>query len=180
MGIDIVMKVIGTLSTKDFLRECKAYTLQPTPEEELLIRKWMQQCEALANFFENIELSFDDYYVNFLGWPEGTPANISKSVPENIDDISVWYPWVFFEILLNELNVNAYSFCNYCKVFEQLGDDIISIDESKVKILIHYESSYKGSEELDIDYEDLIEKINGLKANYSNLMHVHTTLTAEC
>jgi len=159
MGFDIVLKVIGKCDSDIFLRKCQEHSTQPTEEEKDALREWIASSQP-ADFFEGLELSFDDHYVSVVN-PESKHTS-----------------WLFFEILLSDFAAGADNFAEYCKVFEQL-EEIISIDEAQVEILIHSESSYKGGEELDINYEEIASSVNSVKANYDGYMEVYTTLTME-
>lgn len=156
MGFSIVLEVIGKCDSDTFLRKCQEHCTQPTEEEKDVLKEWIVSSSALTDFFKDLKLSFDDYYVSVVN-PESEHTS-----------------WLFFEILLSDFAAGADNSYEYCKVFEQL-EEIISLDEADVEILIHRESSYKGGDELDVDYEEIASAVNSVKANYD--MIVHTTLT---
>jgi len=102
--------------------------------------------------------------------------------------INKYVPWIYFQILINLLeeieNESSNSiediskvglFEEYIKYINQLDD--LNITSNKCKIYIHSEFSYKGSDRLNIDYEELQNKINTVTIKYSPGIDIYTKLT---
>jgi len=217
MGFSVVLKIVGECSADAFLKKCQERCEQPTNEEKIGLKEWIKGLPNMEKFYNSVELSFDDFFVEVIDWsfkafegiknisilPELEPE-IYDSEPrdiilEGIGNINKYIPWIFFEILIIGDSINSTSernskndigdsidstsesnskndidYSDYYQAFEKL-EDIISIDKYEVKILICRKSSYKGGENIKIDYENIVSYIDTIKDNFGDV-NVITTL----
>jgi hypothetical protein len=173
MGFDYYMKVIGECNFRDFIEECKGNCvdceddLWKTRIEEA--EKWAHDLTDRSKFFNDVELELNDFKLN-ISYP--------RDEDENVFNVSDYASFIFFEILLMAIDERDPKLLDYCKVFYSAYDDDIHIHvtkKGKVKITIFYESSYKGSDKLEINFSSIQKSIKTLEEIYPSI-YIYTIL----
>lgn len=83
--------------------------------------------------------------------------------------------WFFIQMLLTAKETDNPNYIQYCKTLENAGNYRI-VKTNRVRITINYQSSYKGIDKLDIDFESIGSNIQDVKSLYKDDVSVYTKL----
>ena len=173
MGFSCFMKVFVETRLEDFVdsnrHRCLNSDKEKDPDIEVKVQQWIQVDENRSKFFDNITVcSFDDseFAVDY-GEEDGEDNDQVKFKPEDHAEL-ILFELLFLAIIDKDPKLN-----DYLKIFDNL--DGISFSSKVVKIHISYESSYKGSEKLRINFKEIYQKSRQIKNMYSTAI-VYTQL----
>ena len=204
MGFDCFMEVIGKCPLKEFIQITRDNWLKSHQEDSCFskLRKdefvsKAQEWTAISSnrnlFIKQIEdISFDNFKLR-VGWygngteneededdkDEQNKDDKNDKNDENEDEeeefqLMNYSTLIFCEIILLAIDQQNPDLSSYLvPVFNDLED--LSVKGNNIKITLLYESSYKGSEKLDIDYSKLNQEIIQIKKIYPSI-HVYTRL----
>lgn len=189
MGFDCFMEVIGKCPIYEFIKINRDNWLKLHQENKSInenrkdkfvnkAKEWAAITNNQISFIKQIEeIEFENFFLR-VGY-YGTDKEYDESDDDEGEGFHLMNhsTLIFCEIILLALDGNfddkEADLSDYLAAFDKVED--LSVKGDNIKITLFCESSYKGSEKLDIDYFKLNQDIIQIKETYPS-MQVYTNL----
>ena len=156
MGWDIYVKLVGICSISSILNSYKVLLKSQIVDESKL--KFLLSYYSKLDrdvFFKDmiINLNLEQLYIEQCNYQDLFSEEILNKIPKEewiseMKSMNIYVEYISILYLIEELEKQNIE--KYLKVF--INNDLKLIDGGQVEILIYEWSSYKASEDLDIDY----------------------------
>lgn len=179
MGFDIYMRVVAKCSLEKFLKIHQREFMK-SMEENKLFNKYLPNIEDIFS-----EISRGEFFKKIIGLSyksdqlrvaSHTIFDLVKF--EQLDDYlsNNYANFLFFKNLLLALDEDRERSEEepdddielYCELFDDLHR-YFKVKDEKVKICVCHASSYKGCENVDIDYKTIATTVEILKERFPNI-----------
>lgn len=169
MGFDCFIKVIGKCALREFIQINKDICLK-SYHKNICIDGYINKAQEWAFIADNRTLFINQIEEISLDKFKLRIGYYGNREDEDDDEFHLmnYSTLIFCEIIL--LDQQDPNLINYLKIFEDLED--LSIKADNVKFAIYYESSYKGSEKLDIDFGTINQDIISSKRFIHRYKHI--------
>jgi hypothetical protein len=152
MGVSYYMKVIGKCDIKDFIIGYKTHLLNSKDPT------WIQRIPKInvSKFLKNVEINFENFEFTII----------------YEDLIKEYAELLFYDFILQAIKDKTLS--TFYNLFDDSGNISLNSNDT-VKINIATESSYKGSEKLNINFLQINQYITKVK-NICPKINIYTKL----
>ena len=177
MGFDLYIKTYITGNIIEFFKVLKDELIIKYGNE--ILQKEYDYFKKMTGdnglkFFNKMEGMFDNNYdMEIPNWH--FPWEIEGPLDSDDENYFDYYSleYVAIQFILDSYDNKDENWKKYIKIFD--GSDDISIEDDVIKICLNYESSYKGSDEIVIDFMKIGKKIENLKLRFT-FMEQHSIL----
>lgn len=182
MGWDQACEVIGRCSCEQFVQYYRDLYAAQYADKRAALDAAMAHFRPMANediiwFFDSIELSadVDDLDVDKcdLSMGPGTEAGAEPGAVDGWDSVADrncdLLPWVCMELLLEQQHVAGDTRIGDYMSSLFNDDHRIKVDDDHVDIHITSWSSYKGSEDITVDYRAVVRDIERWESNIAGI-----------